>query len=212
MATGPGSPLCMNAPLHRTRTAAGLVALVLVAAGCAGADEEREQAPGPPAAAPAEQPFPGGDVTGVTGRVGQVRLLDVSFDEPLDRSYDVGDVALLRFGLVNEAERPDALLEVTTPVASRARLLHDENCDGQAEGVDEVPLAAQAPVRTPAPGVPDGPESTYAVELVLDERLLAGETAPVTFHFRTAGSGTVQVPVELSGQRNLADPRCAPKR
>ncbi len=206
-----GQPLEMNASLHRRRSAAGLVALVLVATGCAGNDEEREQTPDPPG--PAAQPFPGGGVNGVNARVGAVRLLDVSFDEPPDRSYDVGDVALLRFVLNNEGVRPDALLAAATPVASRARLLHDRDCDGQVERVDEIPLAAQEAVRTPAPGVPDGPQRS-AVEVVLDQRLLAGETAPVTFRFRNAGSGTVQVPVELTGQRNLEDPdlRCHPVR
>ncbi len=198
----------MNATLLRTRSATGLVALALVTAGCAGNDEEREQAADPPASA--AQPFP---VSGVDARVGEVRLLDVSFDEPLDRSYDVGDVARLRFVLHNEAERPDALLEVTTPVGSRTRLLQDRDCDGQVEPVDELTLAAQEPVRTPAPGVPDGLQRS-AVEVLLDQRLLAGETAAVTFRFRNAGSGTVQVPVELTGQRNLEDPdlRCHPVR
>lgn len=198
----------MNAPLHRTRSAAGLLALVLVATACAGDDEAREQAADPPAA----QPVPGGNAAGVDARVGEVRLLDVSFDEPPDRSYDVGDVVRMRFVLANEAERPDTLLEVTTPVASRAYLARDRDCDGQAERVEEIPLPAEEPVRTPAPGVPDGPERHSAADVVLDQRLLAGETAPVTFRFRNAGSGTVQVPVELTGQRNVADPQCEPGR
>lgn len=191
-----------------TRPAAALaVLLALAAAGCGGGrDEAREQGPDGPASE--QRPIPSGNINGVNGQVGDVLLRDVSFDEPADRSYDAGDVVKLRFTVFNQAERPDALLGVQTPVASRTTLLYDRDCDGDVEQVDRLQLEGEAAaVRTPAPGRPDGRERRPQVEVLLEKRLLAGSTAPVTFRFRDAGSTTLQVPVELTGQRNLVDPQ-----
>lgn len=189
------------------RPAAALAVLLAVsAAGCGGGrDEAREQGPDGPASE--RLPIPSGTVNGVNGQVGEVLLRDVSFDEPPDRSYDSGDVVRLRFTVFNQAERPDALLGVQTPVASRTTLLYDRDCDGDTEQIDRLQLEGQADVRTPAPGRPDGRERRPHVEVLLEKRLLAGEIAPVTFRFRNAGSTTLQVPVELTGQRNLVDPQ-----
>lgn len=157
-----------------------------------------------------EQPLPGetgflNGAGGVDTRVGPVLLRDVSIDEPDDGVYAPGDLVRLRVTLFNEAATQDALSAVSTPAASDSLLLVDRDCDGTTERVGEVLLPPQPTVRTPAPGVPDGPEVYDAVQLQLDEQLRSGESVPVTFTFREAGSTTVQVPVELSGAPLLAD-------
>ncbi len=115
--------------------------------------------------------------------------------------------------LINEAERGDALVRVESPAVAEARLLVDHDCDGQPEVEGRIPLPAQEPVRTPAPGVPDGPEVDYRVDLRRDQPLGSGSTVPVTFTFRNAGSTTLNVPVELSGQPLQQDlTRCEPSR
>ncbi len=172
-------------------TAAGLLSLAL--AGC-GSEH--------PSASESEFPHGAG---GVHSRVGEVVLRDVSIDEPEDGRYEAGDVVRLYVTVLNEAERPDTLLGVKTPVAARSFLLVDPDCDGVLDRVGELPLPPDPVMRTPAPGVPDGPEVFYRVDLVLDEPLRSGASVPVTFTFRNAGSTVVQVPVELADTPLIED-------
>lgn len=148
---------------------------------------------------------------GVDARVGEVLLRDVSIEEPRDTLYRAGDVVRLRVTLFNEAETPDALVDVSSPAAGAVRLTVDRDCDGTPEVVGRVPLQAGAAVRTPAPTTPDGPEVDYRVDLRLDQLLHSGQTVPVTFAFQRAGSTTVQVPVELTDEPLQQDvTRCEP--
>ena len=96
---------------------------------------------------------------GVNSRVGPVLLRDVSIDEPDDGLYEPGDVVRLRVTLFNEAPTPELLTGVSTPAATDSRLVVDRDCDGTPERIGELALPAQPPVRTPAPGVPDGPDA-----------------------------------------------------
>lgn len=176
-----------------------LAAVALVVTGCGGADHSGSEA---------AVVHPG---AGVNSRVGNVLLRDVSIDEPRDATFAPGQVVRLRVTLFNEGDTPDAFLGVTTPIASDTRLVRDANCDGTAEVVSELPLPGQDPVRTPAPGVPNGPEVAYVVQLVLQQAVPSGQSVPVTFAFRQAGTTTVQVPVEVPdapGTRD--DPGCEP--
>lgn len=149
---------------------------------------------------------------GVHTRVGEVLLRDISVDEPADTEYAAGDVVRLRVTLVNEAERPDALVGVRSTVAADTAVLVDADCDGTFESTGSVPLPAAPAVRTPAVEVPDGPEVPYVVGVRLDEPVPSGSSVPVTFVFRNAGATTVQVPVELTGQPLVEDdPGCEPR-
>ena len=148
---------------------------------------------------------------GVHAEVGEVLLRNVSIGEPGETLYAAGDTARLRLTLFNEAEQPDALVSVSTPAASRPRLLVDRDCDGRAEVVGRIPLPAQALLRTPSVVTPDGPEVDYRVDLLFDEPVRSGLTLPVTFTFARAGSTTVQVPVEQTDQPLELDvARCEP--
>lgn len=100
---------------------------------------------------------------------------------------------------------------MTTPAASRTRLLVDRDCDGSAETVGRIPLPAQPLPRRRSVTPPDGPEVDYRVDLLLDEPIRSGLTSPVTSTFARAGSTTVQIPVEHTDQpleRDVA--RCEP--
>lgn len=147
---------------------------------------------------------------GVNSRVGEVLLRDVSLDEPEDGLYGAGDAVRLRVTVLNEAERPDTFLGVSTPVAARSYLIVDADCDGTLERVGQLPLPANPQVRSPGPEAPDGPEVFYRVDLLLNRSLRSGESVPVTFAFRNAGSTTVQVPVELTNTPN-DDAACEPR-
>lgn len=142
---------------------------------------------------------------GVNARVGEVLLRDVSIEEPSDTAYVAGRVVRLKVTLFNQAEVRDALVAVSSPAADVSRLQVDQDCDGTAEIVGRVPLPARALIRTPAPGVPNGPEVDYRVDLRLDQSVRAGASVPVTFTFDRAGSTTVQVPVELTDQPLVQD-------
>lgn len=174
------------------RARAGLAALLLVAgvSACGGAEEE---------VGGGEAGFLHG-AGGVHTQVGEVLLRDVSIDEPEGSAYRRGDVARLRVTLFNQAEQPDALVGVRSTAAGDIRILVDRDCDGTFESSGEVALPATPAVRTPAPGVPDGPEVNYLVGLRIDQEVDSGSFVPVTFVFRNAGTTTVQVPVELTGR------------
>lgn len=139
---------------------------------------------------------------GVNEQVGGVLLRDLSIEEPEDGLYDAGDAVHLRTVLLREGADTDALIDVSSPAVRDVRPLLDAECDGTAAQVEVVDL----PI-TPADPVSPRP---FAVELVLDTNLRSGETVPVIFTFRQAGSTTVQVPVELDGLDNVEDPEaCA---
>ncbi|WP_216209624.1 copper chaperone PCu(A)C [Amycolatopsis aidingensis] len=133
---------------------------------------------------------------GTNGSVGQVELRNVYVQRPLDGAYQTGEDARVLLTMVNSAERPDRLAEVTSGYAEKAMMRWDRNCDGTAEQVEAIPLTAGGTV--PAP---DGKAVTghlpYHVELVsFDRKVRAGTTVPVTFAFERAGQTTLDVKVQ----------------
>ena len=149
----------------RVRAAAGaaLAGIAVLAAGC-----------GNQQAGSATQPT----TTGANAQVGQVLLRDV---QVMTGTTDPNHDATVRFTLVNQAGRPDALTAVTSDVAGRVDMLADAGC---TRSTTRLALAA-------------GPSAQYLVRLSdLRAGLVRGGNVPITFTFANAGMITVPAPVD----------------
>ena len=111
----------------------------------------------------------------------------------LRESYSEGDTARMGLELVNEGSDADVLLGVSTPIAADTRLVVDPAPPEEADRATPVPSIAVGP----AAGA--GPVVVRAYVELRDLRVAAreGQTYPVTFHFRSAGSIDTTVPVEI---------------
>ncbi len=158
---------------------------------------------------------------GSGGRVGPMLVRDVVLAYPENETnlYPPGAEAPLELVIVNEGERPDTLVSVTTP-AARAVLIqgNTEIPRGTAVTVIEgdeqlrVPVPWMEPVPLPRPQQPSWPVAPGAdssvrlgfgelriVLIDLTRPIRAGQSVPVTFLFRNAGTVTVPVPIANPG-------------
>jgi len=130
---------------------------------------------------------------GVGGRVGDIVVRDAlfTFDGPTagDTVYQPGDDAALQLTIVNEGDRADRLLRVTSPIARSGTITGDATIPGH-----QVLTAGY-----PAPVASATPPGTDAVQIVLtelSEPIRAGFGYPVVFVFEQAGELRLELPVE----------------
>jgi copper(I)-binding protein len=173
----------------------GLAALAVVVALLAGCSEPQEVI--------------GSGANGADGEVGDVLLRGVRI-QGTESALRPGDDATAWLTLIAETTR-DTLTGVTSDVASRMEIRWDRGCDGTAEPVDELPLAAN--VGGPAdPSRPGADESASYHLRVIDvtREILVGTTVPMTFRFARAGEITLQVPVVADTEaRAYPSARCS---
>jgi len=96
----------------------------------------------------ASPPEPGeyDDVTmGPNVRVGSIQLRSVHVEAPPDPTYSAGADPILWLTLHNDGRVSDTLVSVTTPVAKRAEIRWDDNCDGDYTTVDTLTLQPAGP-------------------------------------------------------------------
>ena len=140
---------------------------------------------------------------GVSGRVGDIVVRDaaLTFDGPIagDTVYQPGDNAALQLTIVNEGDRADRLVRVTSPVARSATITGDTGIAGhQVLTAGYEPLAST----TTLPGAD-------AVRIVLIELLSpvrAGFSYAVVFTFERAGELRLELPVESPPVENQPPP------
>ena len=159
-----------------------------------------------PNAVPGDQPEPFQEsVMGANAQVGSILLRSVHVEAPANPRYEPGDDATLWFTLVNEGRQPDTLTSLTSPLTESVEIRWDDNCDGAAQTVPELPLQPVFPrPNASSAGVP--PFDAYSGRLVnFNREVFAGNTVPVTFTFANAGAVTVDALVQPSGA-----PRPAP--
>ncbi|MGQ0717839.1 MAG: copper chaperone PCu(A)C [Pseudonocardiales bacterium] len=150
----------------------------------------------------------GGDVQttatgGVGGRVGDIVVRDAAFtfDGPIagDTVYQSGDNAALQLTIVNEGDRADRLVRVTSPIARSATITGDARIAGHqvlTAGYQE-PLAS-----TTLPGA----DAVRIVLIGLRSPVRAGFSYPVVFAFERAGELRLELPVVNPGtSRSPAD-------
>jgi len=130
---------------------------------------------------------------GAYGQTGEISVLDAQlvFDEPIagDEVYRPGADAPLQLTIVNAGAADDRLIEVSSPVATSARITGDPRIPGgQALTAGYVEPVASVETRNTRP---------IGIALVgLTDPVRAGLTYPVTFTFQDAGSLTLSLPVE----------------
>jgi copper(I)-binding protein len=164
-----------NRRICRRFAACLVTGLVLVGCGAGQISQTAEQA----------------DRGGASGDAGDtIAVPGVRIPYPSDGTgrYPPGSMVPVVATIVNVGERPDELVEVTSPAAARVSV----------SGGTRIPPGRNVVADT---GVPTaGPVSPLVagrmqITLVADRVLPAGPNTPVTFRFREAGTVTVAVPM-----------------
>jgi hypothetical protein len=152
------------------------------------------------------------DGSTVNSRTGDVLLRDVSLDEPDGSNYYApGAQVRLRFRLFGNSAEGDALVAVTSPLATTATLMAQPDCRVPARAITHNPIEGTPPVATPAPVRTSWlAPRPYFARLRIDSKISSGSSVPVTFRFRVAPPMTLQVPVELTRHVRPPDPGCRP--
>jgi periplasmic copper chaperone A len=143
---------------------------------------------------------------GVGGRVGDIVIRNAQFifagPVAKDTVYEPGDNASLKLSIVNEGDRIDRLVRVTSPIARSATITGDATIPGH----QVLTAGYQGPIASTAlPG-------THTVRIMLTGLrvpIRAGLTYPVAFTFEQAGELRLELPVEnpniaRSGARQLS--------
>ena len=121
-------------------------------------------------------------------------------ERPSDGVYREGDDARVYLTMVNEADHPDRLLEVTTSHARDVTQHWDEGCDGTAERVDAIPLLPAGTVPSPV-GVNDVGRLPYHLMLNdLTTTVREGTTIPLTFTFAGGGAAGIRTTIDVMVQ------------
>lgn len=160
----------------------GLLALIVTAmsltlSGCSQADTA--------AGGPGE--VAGGAVGPDRMVTGDLSVLQVQIEYPLDGAYEKGEDAGLFLGIANTGNSQDELLDVRGPDFADARIL----VDGEP---GPIPVRQDDNVYVGAEGAP-------TITLVdLERPLRSSQSIPVTLVFQDAGEVTVDVPVAAEGQ------------
>ncbi|SDK04577.1 Copper(I)-binding protein [Lentzea albidocapillata subsp. violacea] len=144
---------------------------------------------------------------GANGEVGQVLLRNIHMTPPGGDGYEAGDDAVVQLLIFNQARETDTLVDVRSDAAKDIVMRWDEQCDGEAERVERLPLLADGGVARLS-----GAMGAYHFEFVdLTRKLWAGNDVAVTFEFERAGSVTLDVPVEVeTGTTGLRHPQRCP--
>lgn len=150
----------------RALLASVAVGAAIAASGCASGQiaQTAEEQPGVP---------------GAEGSVGAIQLHNVAVAYPASGVYDVGSTARLTFVIVNDGDRGDRLVSVSSGSAKVVRI------DGDG---DAIKVGPQANVNVYG----DGPK---VVLTNLVRQLRSSEQTSVTFRFAKAGEVTIQTPV-----------------
>jgi periplasmic copper chaperone A len=130
---------------------------------------------------------------GVGGRVGDIVVRDAAlrFDRPVAGGtvYQPGDDAALQLTIVNEGDRPDRLVRVTSPIARLGVIIGDARMAGH----QALTAGYQAPL---ASATLPGTNAVRIVLVGLRSPVSAGLRYPVVFDFERAGELRLDLPVE----------------
>ncbi|MBV8540551.1 MAG: copper chaperone PCu(A)C [Pseudonocardiales bacterium] len=132
-------------------------------------------------------------VDGAFGNVGStIALRDVLIPYPHNQqgTYPAGSTVPVVLTIVNQADRADELIAVTSPAAGQALVL----------GTPRIPpgtTVTSTAGALPTTGEPTSPLVAGELRVVLttNQPLHAGLNTPVTFQFRNAGKVTLPVPM-----------------
>lgn len=130
---------------------------------------------------------------GVGGRIGDIVVRDAqfTFDGPIagDTVYQPGDNAALQLTIVNEGDRADRLIRVTSLIALSGTITGDPGIPGH----QVLTAGYQAPLAsTTLPPI----DALQVVLTGLRSPVSTGFTYPVVFAFEQAGELRLELPVE----------------
>ena len=149
-------------------------------------------------------------VAGTEGSIGSIKLLDVSIKAPDvagrttgTKFYVPGDTAPLIITLVNSGHAADTLTSVTSTAFSSWSIIKTGANPLTGAGQTSQVIAPQTRVALGltnlGAGIPDSPQTMVLTGLTAATgNLYPGTVIPITFTFATAGSVTLQVPVDLT--------------
>ncbi len=130
---------------------------------------------------------------GVGGRVGDIVIRDAqfTFDAPIpgDTVYQPGDDAALQATIVNEGDRADRLIRVSSPIALASTIIGDARIPGH----QVLTAGYEAPI---ASITPPGSDAVRIVLTGLHVPVRVGFSYPVVFVFEQAGELCLELPVE----------------
>ncbi len=128
----------------------------------------------------------------IGGRAGDIVVRDaqITFDGPIagDTVYQPGDNAVLQLTIVNEGDRADRLIRVTSPISRSVTITGDTRIPGH-----QVLTAGYPP--PPASTTPPGTDTVRVVLTGLLSPVSAGFSYPVVFTFEQAGELRLELPV-----------------
>jgi periplasmic copper chaperone A len=182
-----------NGRICRRFAACLVTGLVLVGCGAGQISQTAEQA---------DRGGAGGDA----GDTIAVRGVRIPYPPDGAGSYAPGSTVPLVATIVNLGERPDELVEVTSPAATRVSVSGSTRIPPGRNVVADPGAPAAGPVSPLVAG-------RMQITLVAARVLRAGPDTPVTFRFREAGTVTVAVPMAetpgIAGPGATAVPRPA---
>jgi copper(I)-binding protein len=188
---------CGAASTPRQWVCSAVLAATMVVAGACGGESK------PPVAGISE--------AGVDSVAGSLRILAVHVVPPAGNGYPSGSNLRVIFTVVNVGVAPDALVGASSPDAERVEIRWDRDCDGHAEVVPRLPIAAEeAPAPANRAGV--GPFDPYDLVVVaVRHDVPAGTTVPLSLIFERAGKVSTSAYVQPRSA-NIAEPvrRCVP--
>ena len=123
-------------------------------------------------------------IDGANGTVGDIAVLNARLAPTQPQGYPAGSNARLLLWISNDSLTPDTLNGVTTPAASSVRIVGDPIVPGQT-------LADFA--------TEDG---TEVIVTDFTQALNYGVSIPMTFSFATAGTLSLNIPIELPPERS----------
>ncbi len=125
-------------------------------------------------------------VSSGNGKIGDIDVLHVQFETPEAASYPKGGTAPLQIWVSNDSITADTLTQVTTTAASKVEI----------QGTATVAPQSLVDFGT-----------KYKIALTgLTAPISYGVSVPVTFTFQKAGTVTINVPVEIPGERTTGRP------
>lgn len=132
-------------------------------------------------------------VDGAFGNAGNaIALREVLIPYPpnLQGSYPAGSTVPVVLTIINQTDRDDELIAVSSPAVSQALIMGTSRIP---PGTTVMSTASDLPVS----GVPSSPlvGGELRVALITTRPLRAGLNIPVTFQFRNAGRVTLSVPM-----------------
>ena len=125
-------------------------------------------------------------VSSGSGKIGDIDVLNVSFETPQGTSIPKGGSAPLQVWISNDSINTDTLTQVSSPVAGSVQI--QGTATVQAQALEDF-------------------GSKYKITLAgLTAPIVYGVSVPVTFTFQKAGSLTINVPVQIPDERTPGRP------